>query len=58
VDETGTTLLTIPGLSYNTVAVILAEVGDFSNFATPDIPFSVFKIGKTFLDFFIFWVDF
>jgi transposase len=35
-DETGTTLLTIPGLSYNTVAVILAEVGDFSNFATPD----------------------
>jgi transposase len=36
VDETGTTLLTIPGLSYNTVAVILAEVGDFSNFATPD----------------------
>jgi transposase len=36
VDETETTLLTIPGLSYNTVAVILAEVGDFSNFATPD----------------------
>lgn len=36
VDESGTTLLTIPGLSYNSVAVILAEVGDFSNFATPD----------------------
>ena len=36
VDATGTTLLTIPGLSYATVSVILAEVGDFSNFATPD----------------------
>ena len=36
VDESGTTLLTVPGLSYATVAVILAEVGDFSNFATPD----------------------
>jgi hypothetical protein len=32
VDETGT----IPELSYNTVAVILAEIGDFSNFAMPD----------------------
>lgn len=36
VDESETTLLTIPGLGYSTVAVILAEVGDFSNFATPD----------------------
>ncbi|MGN0455010.1 MAG: IS110 family transposase [Ruminococcus sp.] len=36
VDESGTTLLTIPGLGYSTVAVILAEVGDFSNFSTPD----------------------
>lgn len=36
VDASGTTLLTIPGLSYATVSVILAEVGDFSNFATPD----------------------
>ena len=36
VDESGTTLMTIPGLSYTTVSVILAEVGDFSNFTTPD----------------------
>ena len=36
VDATDTTLLTVPGLSYSTVAMILAEVGDFSNFATPD----------------------
>lgn len=36
VDESGTTLLSVPGLSYATVAVILAEIGDFSNFATPD----------------------
>ena len=36
VDESGTTLLTVPGISYSTAAVILAEVGDFSNFATPD----------------------
>ena len=36
VDASGTTLMTVPGLSYATVAVILAEVGDFSNFATPD----------------------
>ena len=36
VDECGTTLLTVPGLSYTTVSVILAEVGDFSNFETPD----------------------
>ena len=36
VDESQTTLMTVPGLSYNTVSVILAEVGDFSNFSTPD----------------------
>lgn len=36
IDESGTTLLTVPGLSYAAVSVILAEVGDFSNFATPD----------------------
>ncbi len=36
VDESQTTLMTVPGLSYTTVSVILAEVGDFSNFATPD----------------------
>lgn len=36
VDASGTTLLTVPGLSYTTVAVILAEVGDFSSFETPD----------------------
>lgn len=36
VDESETTLLTVPGLGYSTAAVILAEVGDFSNFSTPD----------------------
>lgn len=36
VDASGTTLMTVPGLSYATVAVILAEIGDFSSFATPD----------------------
>ena len=36
VDESGTTLLTVPGLSYATVSAILAEVGDFSSFASPD----------------------
>lgn len=36
VDATGTTLMTIPGISYTMAAMILAEVGDFSNFATPD----------------------
>ena len=36
VDESGTTLTTIPGLGYATVAAILAEVGDFSNFENPD----------------------
>ncbi len=36
VDASGTTLMTIPGISYTTAAVILAEVGDFSNFESPD----------------------
>lgn len=36
VDGLGTTLLTIPGIGYTTAAAILAEVGDFSNFETPD----------------------
>ena len=36
VDASGTTLMTIPGISYTTAAVILAEVGDFSNFENPD----------------------
>ena len=36
VDASGTTLTTIPGLSYATVSAILAEVGDFSNFENPD----------------------
>lgn len=36
VDSLGTTILTIPGVGYTTAASILAEVGDFSNFETPD----------------------
>ena len=36
VDSMGTTILTIPGIGYATAASILAEVGDFSNFETPD----------------------
>lgn len=36
VDNLGTTILTIPGIGYATAASILAEVGDFSNFETPD----------------------
>ena len=36
VDSLGTTILTIPGIGYATAASILAEVGDFSNFETPD----------------------
>jgi transposase len=35
VDETGTPLLTIPGISYILAAIILAEVGDIGRFATP-----------------------
>ena len=36
VDSLGTTILTIPGIGYSTAASIIAEVGDFSNFETPD----------------------
>lgn len=36
VESLGTTVLTIPGISYTTAASILAEIGDFSNFETPD----------------------
>lgn len=36
VDSLGTTLLTIPGIGYSSAAMILAEIGDFSNFETPD----------------------
>lgn len=36
VDDTDTTLLTIPGIGYPSAASILAEIGDFSNFETPD----------------------
>ena len=36
VDSLGTTILTIPGIGYTIAASILAEVGDFSNFETPD----------------------
>lgn len=36
VDESETILITIPGLSYATVSVIIAEIGDFSNFSTPN----------------------
>ena len=36
VDSLGTTILTIPGMGYSSAAMILAEIGDFSNFDTPD----------------------
>lgn len=36
VDSLETTILTIPGIGYSTAASILAEIGDFSNFETPD----------------------
>lgn len=36
VDRIGTTILTIPGIGYTTAAAILAEIGDFTNFETPD----------------------
>ena len=36
VEATGTTLMTVPGISYTMAAMILAEVGDFSNFSSPD----------------------
>jgi len=36
VDSLGSTILTVPGIGYATAASILAEIGDFSNFETPD----------------------
>jgi len=35
-DEIGSPILTIPGISYRMGAMILAEVGDFSRFDSPD----------------------
>ena len=35
-DEMDTPILTIPGISYRMGAMILAEVGDFNNFSSPD----------------------
>ena len=35
VNELDTPLLTIPGISYTIAAIILAEIGDISNFSTP-----------------------
>lgn len=35
-DETGSPILTIPGISYRMGAMILAEIGDFSRFDSPD----------------------
>lgn len=35
-DELNSPILTIPGISYRMGAMILAEVGDFSNFESPD----------------------
>jgi len=36
VDESGTSLMTIPGISYTLAAIIIAEVGNITRFATPD----------------------
>lgn len=36
VDSLGSSILTIPGISYRMGAMILAEVGDFSRFQSPD----------------------
>ena len=36
VDEMGSPILTIPGISYRMGAMILAEIGDFSRFDSPD----------------------
>ena len=36
VDEVNPPLLTIPGISYRMGAMILAEIGDFSRFSSPD----------------------
>lgn len=35
-DELGSTITSIPGMGINMAAMILAEVGDFSRFASPD----------------------
>ena len=35
-DEIASPILTIPGISYRMGAMILAEIGDFSRFASPD----------------------
>ena len=35
-DEIGSPILTIPGISYRMGAMILAEIGDFSRFESPD----------------------
>ena len=36
IDELNPPLLSIPGMGVNSAAVILAEIGDFSNFSSPD----------------------
>lgn len=36
VDKTASPILTIPGISYRMGAMILAEIGDFSRFSSPD----------------------
>ena len=36
IDEMAPTILTIPGISYRMGAMILAEIGDFSRFSSPD----------------------
>lgn len=36
VDETGSPILSIPGIGYRMGAMILAEIGDFSRFDSPD----------------------
>jgi transposase len=36
VDESGTSLMTIPGISYTLAAIIMAEIGDVTRFPTPE----------------------
>ena len=36
IDELNPPILSIPGMGVNSAAVILAEIGDFSNFSSPD----------------------
>jgi len=36
VDESGTSLMTIPGISYTLAAIIMAEVGNITRFSTPE----------------------